>query len=379
MLSQLLTLTFRCLVAHQYWCVERSVPAHRLWATFLIFLSKSRAASTPQKMAALAASGSAWPPRGCGLGRGRAEIPQPPAAPLTPPLRADPTPTPPRTARGDRGRPSRPPPALPRRQGALRPPSARLRGGAGSGGARGRAGRPPPPPRLAPARPCRGAGVRAPAAPPCAAGPAAAPLRSAPPRTTSSSGAPGALRAWGGAARAGDDAAEGAAAARGLGGGAGLRREGVLHRPRQPHHQLGRPPRQVGLRGSAPGGGGCPAPRPRGAACGPPGGSPGAAGCGGRCPGLGGVIGGCGLLAAPRRAGFPAALCGAASRLRAGRSRREEARRWLSPAAGSAPLPAPSSLPRPGAPQAAGCRSRCRPGHTAERWKCQAEPPAPCG
>lgn len=62
---------------------------------------------------------------------------------------------------------------------------------------------------------------------------------------------------------------------------------------------------------------------------------PGAAGCGGRCPGLGGVIGGCGLLAAPRRAGFPAALCGAASRLRAGGSRREEARRWLSPAAGS--------------------------------------------
>lgn len=57
--------------------------------------------------------------------------------------------------------------------------------------------------------------------------------------------------AWGGAAGAGDDAAEGAAAARGLGGGAGLRREGVLHRPRQPHHQLDRPPRQVGAGGAA--------------------------------------------------------------------------------------------------------------------------------
>lgn len=51
---------------------------------------------------------------------------------------------------------------------------------------------------------------------------------------------------WGSGASGGNDAAEGAATARGLGGGAGLRREGVLHRPRQPHHQLGRPPRQVG-------------------------------------------------------------------------------------------------------------------------------------
>lgn len=122
MLSQLLTLTFRCLVAHQYWRVERSVPAHRLWATFLIFLSKSRAASTPQKMAALAASGSAWPPRGCGLGRGRAEIPQPPAAPRSPQPRPAPGPGPrggsARSRAWSSGSPQRPPGAPGRGRGS---------------------------------------------------------------------------------------------------------------------------------------------------------------------------------------------------------------------------------------------------------------------
>lgn len=54
--------------------------------------------------------------------------------------------------------------------------------------------------------------------------------------------------AWGSAGRAREDAPAGAAPAGGLGGGARLRRQGLLHRPHEPHHQLDRPARQVGPR-----------------------------------------------------------------------------------------------------------------------------------
>lgn len=108
--------------------------------------------------------------------------------------------------------------------------------------------RPAPPGPAPPPSPTPAAGPACEEPPPpgallCAAGPArprSAPLRSSPsarpgPNPGSATAAERGA-AWGGAAGTGDDAAEGAAAARGLGGGTGLRREGVLHRPRQPHH-----------------------------------------------------------------------------------------------------------------------------------------------
>lgn len=68
------------------------------------------------------------------------------------------------------------------------------------------------------------------------------PLSRGPPRR------PGA--AWGSAGRAREDAPAGAAPAGGLGGGARLRRQGLLHRSHEPHHQLDRSAGQVGPRGA---------------------------------------------------------------------------------------------------------------------------------
>lgn len=157
-----------------------------------------------------------------------------------------PGPPPPRRGAGP-GASARPGPA---RLGRLRAPPpprgrhVRLPGGGAS--LRGWAGAAPAPllaarGRGGPARPCPGAASPPPPRPPHPPRPRRRPV-------------PERSGGWGSAAVGGDDAAEGAAAARGLGGGAGLRREGVLHRPRQPHHQLGRPPRQVGGGGGGAGG-----------------------------------------------------------------------------------------------------------------------------